>query len=54
VKVGDKIEVGDTLCVIEAMKMMNQIEADTAGTVLSIEVENGEPIEFGQTLFVIS
>ncbi|MDP6436083.1 MAG: acetyl-CoA carboxylase biotin carboxyl carrier protein [Gammaproteobacteria bacterium] len=53
VKVGDQIEVGDTLCVIEAMKMMNQIEADRSGTVLSVEVENGEPIEFGQTLFVI-
>jgi len=52
-KVGDQIQVGDTLCIVEAMKMMNQIEADTSGTVLSVEVENGEPIEFGQVLFVI-
>ena len=53
VKVGDTIKVGDTLCIVEAMKMMNQIEADVAGKVLSVEVESGEPIEFGQTLFVI-
>jgi acetyl-CoA carboxylase biotin carboxyl carrier protein len=53
VKVGDQIQVGDTLCIVEAMKMMNQIEADTSGTILSVEVENGEPIEFGQVLFVI-
>jgi len=53
VKVGDRVEVGDTVCIIEAMKMMNQIEADKAGTILSIEVGNGEPVEFGQTLVVI-
>jgi acetyl-CoA carboxylase biotin carboxyl carrier protein len=53
VKVGDKINVGDILCIIEAMKMMNQIEADASGTVLSVEIENGEPVEFGQTLVVI-
>jgi acetyl-CoA carboxylase biotin carboxyl carrier protein len=53
VKVGDTINVGDTLCIIEAMKMMNQIEADVSGKVLSIEAESGEPIEFGQVLFVI-
>jgi acetyl-CoA carboxylase biotin carboxyl carrier protein len=53
VKVGDQINVGDTLCIIEAMKMMNQIEADASGTVLSVEIENGEPVEFGQTLVVI-
>ena len=53
VKVGDTINVGDTLCIIEAMKMMNQIEADVAGKVLAIEAESGEPIEFGQVLFVI-
>ena len=47
------IQVGDTLCIIEAMKMMNQIEAEVSGKVLSVEVENGEPIEFGETLFVI-
>jgi acetyl-CoA carboxylase biotin carboxyl carrier protein len=52
-KVGDKVNVGDTLCIIEAMKMMNQIEADASGTVISVEIENGEPVEFGQTLFVI-
>ncbi len=53
VKVGDTIQAGDVLCIIEAMKMMNQIEAEVSGKVLSVEVENGEPIEFGQTLFVI-
>jgi acetyl-CoA carboxylase biotin carboxyl carrier protein len=53
VKIGDKINTGDTLCLIEAMKMMNQIEADASGTVLSIEIENGEPVEFGQALVVI-
>jgi acetyl-CoA carboxylase biotin carboxyl carrier protein len=53
VKIGDKINTGDTLCLIEAMKMMNQIEADASGTVLAIEIENGEPVEFGQTLVVI-
>ena len=44
---------GDTLCIIEAMKMMNQIEADVAGVVKSIRVQNGEPVEYGQTLIVI-
>jgi len=53
VKVGDTIQIGDTLCIIEAMKMMNQIEADVAGKVVSVEAENGDAIEFGQTLFVI-
>jgi acetyl-CoA carboxylase biotin carboxyl carrier protein len=53
VKLGDKIHAGDTLCVIEAMKMMNQIEAEVSGTILSVEIESGEPVEFGQTLFVI-
>jgi acetyl-CoA carboxylase biotin carboxyl carrier protein len=53
VKVGDEVKVGQTLCIIEAMKMMNQIEADVAGQVVAIEAENGEPVEFGQTLFVI-
>jgi acetyl-CoA carboxylase biotin carboxyl carrier protein len=53
VKVGDTINVGDTLCIIEAMKMMNQIEADVAGKVIAIAAESGEPIEFGQVLFVI-
>jgi acetyl-CoA carboxylase biotin carboxyl carrier protein len=53
IKVGDTVAVGDTLCIIEAMKMMNQIESEVAGTVLSIEVESGEPVEFGQVLVVI-
>ncbi|MCC5870314.1 MAG: acetyl-CoA carboxylase biotin carboxyl carrier protein [Gammaproteobacteria bacterium] len=53
VEVGDRVDVGDTLCIIEAMKMMNQIESDAAGTVLSVEVENGEPVEFGQVLYVV-
>ena len=44
---------GDTLCVIEAMKMMNQIESEFAGRIVSILVENGNPVEFGQPLFVI-
>ncbi len=53
VKIGDEVAIGDTLCIIEAMKMMNQIEADAAGKIVAIEVENGEPVEFGQVLFVI-
>jgi acetyl-CoA carboxylase biotin carboxyl carrier protein len=53
VQVGDRVQEGDTLCIIEAMKMMNQIEADVAGIVKSIRVQNGEPVEYGQTLFVI-
>ncbi len=54
VKVGDEVEVGDTLCIIEAMKMMNQIEAEVAGRISAIQVESGDPVEFGQVLFVIS
>ncbi len=53
VQVGDRINEGDTLCIIEAMKMMNQVEADVSGVIKSIRVQNGEPIEYGQTLFVI-
>jgi acetyl-CoA carboxylase biotin carboxyl carrier protein len=53
VQVGDRVNVGDTLCIIEAMKMMNQIEADISGMVKSIRLQNGEPVEFGQTLIVI-
>ena len=53
VQVGDRINEGDTLCIIEAMKMMNQIEAEVAGVVKSIRVQNGEPVEYGQVLFVI-
>ncbi len=51
--VGQPIEVGDTLCIIEAMKLMNQIEADKAGVVKAILVENGQPVEYNQPLFVI-
>jgi acetyl-CoA carboxylase biotin carboxyl carrier protein len=53
VQVGDRVSEGDTLCIIEAMKMMNQIEADVSGTIKSIRVQNGDPVEYGQTLFVI-
>jgi len=53
VQVGDRVNEGDTLCIIEAMKMMNQIEADVSGVVKSIRLQNGEPVEFGQTLIVI-
>ena len=53
VKIGQKVNVGDTLCIIEAMKMMNQIEADKAGTVKAIMLENGQPVEFDQVLFII-
>ncbi len=50
---GQQVNVGDTLCIIEAMKMMNQIEADKSGTVRSVMVENGSPVEFDQVLFII-
>jgi acetyl-CoA carboxylase biotin carboxyl carrier protein len=53
VEIGSEVKPGDTLCVIEAMKMMNQIESEVAGRVVSILVENGSPVEFGQTLFII-
>jgi len=53
VQIGDRVSEGDTLCIVEAMKMMNQIEADVSGTVKSIRVQNGEPVEYGQILFVI-
>ncbi len=51
--VGKSVNVGDTLCIIEAMKILNPIEADKAGTVKAILVENGQPVEFGEALFVI-
>ena len=54
VQVGDEVQVGDTLCIIEAMKMMNQIDAEVAGRIKAIQVENAEPVEFGQVLFVIA
>lgn len=50
---GQTVKLGDTLCIIEAMKMMNQIEADKAGTIRSILVENGSPVEFDQVLYII-
>ena len=53
VQVGDRVNEGDTLCIIEAMKMMNQIDADVSGVVKSIRVQNGEPVEYGQTLIII-
>ena len=53
VEVGQHIKVGDTLCIIEAMKMLNQIESDKAGLVAAILVENGQPIEYGEPLFII-
>ena len=51
--VGQTVNVGDTLCIIEAMKILNPIEADKAGTVKAILVENGQPVEFGEALFII-
>jgi len=53
VEVGQTVAIGDTLCIIEAMKMLNQIESDKAGTITSILVDNEQPVEFGQPLFVI-
>jgi acetyl-CoA carboxylase biotin carboxyl carrier protein len=53
VEVGSTIKEGDTLCIIEAMKLLNEIDADISGTVTKILVENGQPVEFGQPLFVI-
>ena len=53
VKVGDKVAAGDTLCIIEAMKIMNPIESDVSGTIKKILVNNAEPVEYGQTLFII-
>jgi acetyl-CoA carboxylase biotin carboxyl carrier protein len=53
VSLGQKVSEGETMCIIEAMKMFNQIEAETSGTVVAILVENGQPVEFDQPLFVI-
>ena len=53
VEVGQRVEKGQTMCIVEAMKLMNEIEADVSGTVKSILVENAQPVEFGQKLFVI-
>jgi acetyl-CoA carboxylase biotin carboxyl carrier protein len=54
VQLGQQVSVGDTLCIVEAMKMLTQIEADKAGKITARLVENGQPVEFGQALFVIS
>lgn len=54
VDVGQSVNSGDTLCIIEAMKLLNEIESDKAGVITAILVENGQPVEFGQPLFVIS
>jgi acetyl-CoA carboxylase biotin carboxyl carrier protein len=53
VEVGATVKEGDTLCIIEAMKLLNEIDADLSGTITKILVENGQPVEFGQPLFVI-
>jgi acetyl-CoA carboxylase biotin carboxyl carrier protein len=53
VEVGDSVKEGDTLCIVEAMKLMNEIEADASGVVKAILVENGQPVEFGQPLFLL-
>jgi acetyl-CoA carboxylase biotin carboxyl carrier protein len=53
VDIGSEVNVGDTLCIIEAMKMMNQIESDKAGRVTAVLVKNGEPVEFGQPLYIV-
>jgi len=53
VDVGSQVNVGDTLCIIEAMKMMNEIEADKAGVIKAVLKENGQPVEYGEALFII-
>ncbi len=53
VKVGDHVEVGEVLCIVEAMKLMNEIESDVSGEVMRIFVENGQPVEYGEPLFAI-
>jgi acetyl-CoA carboxylase biotin carboxyl carrier protein len=53
VKVGDRVEKGQVLCIVEAMKLMNEIESDVSGTVVKIFPENGQPVEFGERLFAI-
>mgnify|MGYP001397772808 FL=1 len=54
ISVGDLIAEGDVVCIVEAMKMMNEIKSEFSGTVLSVNVENSEPVEYGQSLFEIS
>lgn len=53
VKVGDKIEKGQTLCIVEAMKLMNEIESDVSGTISKIVIKNAQPVEYGEVLFLI-
>lgn len=53
VEVGQSVKSGDTLCIIEAMKLMNEIEADESGVIKAILIENGQPVEYGQPLFII-
>ena len=53
VEIGSAVKVGDTLCIIEAMKLLNEIDTDAAGVITQILVENGQPVEFGQPLFVV-
>ena len=53
VEIGDKVKAGDVVCIVEAMKMMNEIKSDFSGTVKSIEVDDASPVEFGQVLIVI-
>ena len=53
VEVGDTVKEGDTLCIVEAMKLMNEIEADASGVIKAIFCENGDPVEFGEPLFII-
>lgn len=52
-EVGQSVKAGDTLCIIEAMKLMNEIEADASGVIKAVLVENGQPVEYGQTMFII-
>ena len=54
VQTGDRVNAGDTLCIIEAMKLLNEIEADQGGTIKEIYVENGQPVEYGEPLFLIA
>jgi acetyl-CoA carboxylase biotin carboxyl carrier protein len=54
VDIGSKVKAGDTVCIIEAMKLLNEIEAEADGVIREILIENGSPVEFGQPLFVIS
>jgi acetyl-CoA carboxylase biotin carboxyl carrier protein len=53
IEIGTEVRIGDTLCILEAMKMMNQIESDAKGKITKILAANGDPIEFGQALFII-